>query len=74
MTAIEIKSELQKMIENETDLRVLEAIRTLLQKASLNPLLKEKLTARALKSEEDIKKGRVFDKDEVIKRSNRHSK
>ncbi len=70
MTAIEIKSELQKMIENETDLRLLEAIRTLLQKASLNPLLKEKLTERALKSEEDIEEGRIFSKYEAISRSN----
>jgi len=70
MTAIEIKSELQKMIENETDLRLLEAIRTLLQKTSLNPVLKEKLTERALKSEEDIEEGRIFSKYEAISRSN----
>lgn len=59
MTAIEIKSELRKMIENETEINT-----------RLNPIHKEKLTARALKSEEDIMKGRVFSKDEVIKHIN----
>lgn len=70
MSVVEIKSELQKMIENETDYSVLQAIRTLLKKTSLNPVLKEKLTIRALKSEEDIRDGRVFSKEEVIKRTN----
>jgi hypothetical protein len=65
---MEIKTELQRMIEQETDISVLEAIRTILQKTSLNPILKEKLTSRALKSEEDIRAGRVFGKEEVTKR------
>ncbi len=71
MSVVEIKVELKKMIENEEDLSVLQAIRTLLKKTSLDPIVKEKLTIRALKSEEDIKQGRVFSKDEVIKRTNR---
>lgn len=71
MSAIEIKTELQQMIEHETDISVLQAIYTILLKTSLNPVLKEKLTLRALKSEEDIKSGRVFSKEEVIKRTNR---
>jgi hypothetical protein len=71
MGAVEIRTELQRMIEQETDVTVLEAIRTLLLKTSLNPILKEKLTTRALKSEEDIAKGRTFSKDEVIQRTSR---
>ncbi len=71
MSAVEIKTELQQMIENETDLSVLQAIRTILLKTGLNPILKEKLTLRALKSEEDIKAGRVFGKEEVIQRTSR---
>ena len=59
------------MIEHETDMTVLQAIHTILQKTSLNPVLKEKLTARALRSEEEIKEGRVFGKDEVIRRTTR---
>ena len=70
MGAVEIRTELQQMIEHEMDISVLQAIRTILLKTRLNPILKEKLTIRALKSEEDIKTGRVFSKDEVIRRTN----
>lgn len=71
MTAAGIKTELQRMIENETDMRVLEAIHSFLENAHLDPTLKEKLTIRALRSEEDIKEGRIHDKNEVIKRTTR---
>ena len=71
MSAAEIKTELQQMIEHENDLSVLQAIRTILLKTGLNPVLKEKLTLRALKSEEDIKAGRVHSKEEVVKRTTR---
>jgi hypothetical protein len=71
MSTMELKTELQRMIEQETDVNVLKAIRTILQKTSLNPVMREKLTSRALKSEADIKAGRLFGKDEVIKRTNR---
>ena len=71
MSAVEIKTELQQMIEHENDISILEAIRTILLKTGLNPVLKEKLTLRALKSEEDIKAGHVFSKEEVIQRTTR---
>jgi hypothetical protein len=64
MRAMDIKKELRILIEKENDLHVLEAIKTLLVKTSLDPILKEKLTARALKSEEDIQEGRVYSKEE----------
>ena len=67
MSTIEIKSELQQMIEREMDMRVLEAIRTILQKTSLDPLLKEKLTKRALQSEKDIATGQLYTKEEAQK-------
>ena len=35
MSTVELKTELQQMIEREMDTRVLEAIRTILQKTSL---------------------------------------
>ena len=69
MSTIEIKSELQQMIEQEKDMGILEAIRTILQKTRLNPMLKEKLTERALKSEKDITEGRLLSKDEIIQRT-----
>jgi hypothetical protein len=71
MRAAEIKTELRQLIEHETDMSVLQAIHTILLKTGLNPKLKEKLTLRALKSEEDVKANRVFSKDEVIRRTNR---
>ncbi len=71
MSTLEIRTELKKMIEQEKDVRVLEAIHTILLKTGLNVSLKEKLTARALKSEKDIKAGRLFSRDEVAKRTAR---
>ena len=35
----------------------------------LDPKLKEKLTIRAMKSEEDVKANRLFNKEEVIRRT-----
>ena len=71
MSTVEIKAELQQMIDREKDLRVLEAIRTIIQKTSLNPILKEKLTARALQSEDNIVSGQLLNKDEVIWKTQR---
>jgi hypothetical protein len=71
MGANEIKTELWQLIEHETDMSVLQAIHTILLKTGLNPKLKEKLTLRALKSEEDIKANRVFSKQDVVRRTNR---
>jgi len=65
MGTADIKTELSRLIQDETDHRVLEAIYILLKKTSLNPELKEKLTSRALKSEEDIKEGRLYSKVEL---------
>lgn len=67
MSALEIKTELQRLIEQEKDMSVLEAIHTILQKTSLDSVLKEKLTARVLKSEKDIAEGHLFNKEEVTK-------
>jgi len=71
MSAIEIKTELQQMIEREKDMGVLEAIRTILQKTSLDPVLKEKLSQRALKSETDIAEGRLLGQEEIRQRTTR---
>lgn len=68
METTDIKHELRTLIDNENDLSVLEAIKTLLVKTGLDPALKEKLTLRALKAEEDIKAGRVFTREEIEKK------
>ena len=65
-----IKTELKKLIDEQDDLNVLQAIRTLLQKAGMDSTLREKLTTRALKSEQDIKAGHVFSRKAVVKRTN----
>ena len=71
MSTTELKTELQLLIEREKDMSVLEAIRTILQKTSLDPVLKEKLTERALKSETDIAQGRLLTKAEIQQRTQR---
>ena len=65
MKAEDIKTELRELIEKETDSSILEAIKTLLKKSSLNLILKEKLTFRALKAEQDISSGQVMDRKEL---------
>lgn len=68
MNSIDIKQELRVLIDEEKDLHVLEAIKTLLMKSSLNPILKEKLTSRALRSEKDIMLGKVYTREELEKK------
>jgi hypothetical protein len=70
MKAVDIKTELRELIEKETDSSILEAIKTLLKKSSLNPVLKQKLTSRALKADEDIAAGRVMDRKELESKLN----
>ncbi len=65
-----IRHRLQEMINEQEDKKVLEAIYTLLQKTGLNPILKEKLSKRAKKAEEDITENRTFTKEEVIEKTN----
>lgn len=71
MSAIELKAELKQLIEQQKDMSLLKAIKTLLQKAGLDTTLREKLTSRALKAEKDIKAGRVLSKEEMIRKTNK---
>lgn len=66
----DIKSELRYLIEQETDETILKAIRAILEKTQLNPALKEELTRRALTAEEDIKRERVFTREQVVTQTN----
>ena len=63
----EIKQELKRLIENENDVQLLESIKTMLVKSSLNTVLKDILTSRALKAEEDIQAGRLYSREELEK-------
>lgn len=67
---IPIKTQLKKLIDEERDVSVLKAIKTLLEKTNSEIILKEKLTSRALKAESDIKNKRLLTKRELINRTN----
>ncbi len=71
MSAIAIKTELKELIEREMDLSILKAIKALLKKTTLDTVLREKLTHRAMRSEEDIKEGRVLNRAEIIRQTDK---
>ena len=60
MNTTDLRLKLKKMIDNESDPQTVEAIKTLLKKSKMDPILKEKLSSRALKSEENIKEGNTI--------------
>ena len=74
MSSIAIKIELKELIEQERDLSILKAIKALLKKTTLDSVLREKLTQRAIKSEEDIKAGRVLSRAEIIRQTDKRLK
>jgi|AntRauTorckE6833_2_1112554.scaffolds.fasta_scaffold08548_5 TPP-dependent 2-oxoacid decarboxylase len=61
-----IKSEIKLLIEEETDISILETVKTILKKTHQDPVLKEKLTQRAVASENDIKNDRILTREEVL--------
>lgn len=71
MNAAAIKTELKELIEKERDLSILKAIKALLRKTSLDTTLREKLSQRAIRSEEDIKSGRVLSRKEIIRQTDK---
>lgn len=60
----ELKTRLHQVIDVLTDEKKLQAIYTLL-KDDLDPVLKDKLTSRAMRSNQDIKEGKVHDRNEA---------
>lgn len=71
MSAIAIKTELKELIEQERDLSILKAIKALLKKTTLDSVLREKLTSRAIRSEEDINEGRVLNRAEIVRHTDK---
>lgn len=67
----DIKAELQTLIAQENDVDILQAIRTLLQKARTDTVWQEKLSRRAQQAEEDIQAGRLYDRSQVVERTSR---
>lgn len=70
LTLEEQKEELKKLIDEQADASLLNEVRELLNPKS-DPILREKLIARALRSEEDIKHGRVYTPEQALERINR---
>lgn len=68
MDTTNLKNELKTLISQENNPNILEAIKTLLINSSLDPVIKQKLSSRALKSEEDIKANRVYTRKEFEKK------
>jgi hypothetical protein len=66
MKAIDLKAELQQLIESENDISILESLRILLKRTRMDNALKGALTSRAQESEKDIAEGRVLSKSDVI--------
>ena len=71
MKAIDIKTELKSLIEQETDLRVLEAVKALFTQKELDPTIEKEMISRALKSEQDIKEGKLYTIEEAESRINK---
>ena len=64
---VDSKAELQKLIAQESDIDILQAIRTLLQKTRSDTVWQEKLTQRAQQAEEDIHAERLYSRAQVVK-------
>ena len=71
MKAIDIKTELKSLIEQETDLRVLEAVKALFTQKELDPTIEKEMISRVLKSEQDIKEGKLYTIEEAESRINK---
>ncbi len=65
MTTLDLRAEISKLLEQERDMSILEAIRNLLRKTTLDPVLKEKLTSRALRAEEEIRAGQGHSRQDL---------
>ena len=65
MTVQQLRSQLSDLIQGENNVEILQAMVLLLQRPRVDPVLKEKLSARAMAAEEDIKHGRVHDRAAV---------
>lgn len=67
-TTASVKTELQQLVAQENDQRLLQVIKSLLIEPTHTALLRAKLTSRAFQAEEDIHEGRVFTHQEAAAR------
>ena len=66
MTAVQLKTQLKRLIENEKDLSLLEHALRFFKRADQEELWKAKLASRADKAEADFDAGRVKTHAEVV--------
>ena len=66
MTAIQLKAEHKRLIENEKDISLLEHALRFFKKADQEELWKAKLSSRADKAEADLAAGHVHTHEEVV--------
>ncbi len=71
MTRTDIKGEIKRLLENESDEGVLQKILGMLSGRLTTQSHQERVVEGALLSEEDIQAGRLLDQDEVIRRTAR---
>lgn len=70
MGVTELRSALTKLIGEEEDPAILEAVYTILNRANRETEIREEMYRLALQAEEDIKEGRVFTLEEAKARIN----
>jgi hypothetical protein len=66
----DIKAELKDLIDQETDLSLLEVVKALFTQEDYDPFVEKEMISRALKSEQDIKAGKVYTLGEAEDRLN----
>lgn len=71
MKAVDIKIELKNLIEQETNLSLLETVKALFTQKDFEPSIEEEMISRARKSEQDIKEGNVYTVEEADARLNK---
>ena len=65
MKPIDIKIELKSLIDQETNLSLLETVKALFEQKDFDPLIEKEMISRALDAEQDIKEGKVYTLDEA---------
>lgn len=63
--------ELKSLIDQETNLSLLKTVRALFTQKDFDPATEKEMMSRALKSEQDIKDGKVFTIEEAEARLNK---
>ncbi len=66
MGAIKLKKELFDLIQQEDDIEILNALKTILNKNNTSNILRDKLEARAKKSNKDIAEDKLYTMDDVV--------